>query len=164
MTKLDNYNYNCPSQVCPYIDMSKYPYVHMSMDIDIWTYGYLGIQIKEHVAVMQDVTIYIVLKIQTGNVQKKTQGICRSFKTFIHFRRFVTLDALSLYFCLSLRFVHLRFVTIYLMSFQRSVYVLSQYTFCRYSLCLLYVLSFRRFVIIGFLPGSFQQGHMSASW
>ncbi len=104
--------------------------------MDMWTYGHLDIWIHGHVAVMQDMTIYItvywrydlyihnsVLKTLTENVQNiNNMGNLPVFlnvyslKTFCHIRRFVLISFVS-------------------------VDVLSHYTFCCYTFCPLDVLS-----------------------
>jgi hypothetical protein len=88
--------------MCPYVHMSICPclcpcpwartWKYEHMDLDTWTYGHLDIWIYGHAAGMQDMTMYIVLKVLNGNVKnlKKKHGEFTSL-----FRRLFTLDVLS---------------------------------------------------------------------
>jgi hypothetical protein len=93
MTKFDNYNYYCPSLLCPYIHISKCPYIcpyvhsmDMDTDMDIWThrlwtwiYGYMDnwtFKLMHIRTYCSDAGYeYIVLKILTGMFKiKKNMG------------------------------------------------------------------------------------------
>jgi hypothetical protein len=127
----------CPDHMstCPYDHMSTCPYVHMSMwtcghmdiwtcgHMDMWTYGHLDIWIQGHVAVMQDMTIYTTVyglydyKCIHNNVLKTLTGMLKIY----------TGKKLGEFAGLLRRF--------------STLYVVSHYMFCPYTLCLIRPLS-----------------------